>query len=82
MRRAWRWYWRTLGGYWHQMDRRARSRFVGMMVGTLAFYVALAAVVALVPSARAPVLLGVLVLLPAQSIVTAVMRARRGRRKH
>jgi hypothetical protein len=81
MRRAWRWYWRTLGGYWHQMDRRTRSRFVGMMVGTLAFYMALAVVILLVPSARVPVLLGVLIILPGQSIVTALMRARRGRHK-
>jgi hypothetical protein len=52
-----------------------------MMIGTSAFYMALAAVIVLVPSARVPVLLGVLIPLPGQSIVTAVMRARRGHRK-
>jgi hypothetical protein len=63
------------------MDRRTRSRFVGMMVGTLVFYMALAVAIWLVPGARVPVLLGVLVLLPGQSIATALMRARRGRHK-
>ncbi|MHB8492217.1 MAG: hypothetical protein ACYDA6_08425 [Solirubrobacteraceae bacterium] len=48
-----------------------------MLLGSVAFYTGLAIVIARVPSARVPALLAVVILFPGQSIVMALIRARR-----
>jgi hypothetical protein len=61
------------------MDRRQRHRVVSVLGASIPFYAGLIAVIAFAPSARVPVLLAVIVVLPLQSIVTAVVRFRRRR---
>lgn len=79
MRRAWQWYWGMISEGWVRKDRRQRQTIVWVLFASVAFYSALTAVIAFVPSARVPVLLGLVILLPLESIVTGVIRSRKGR---
>lgn len=81
MAKAWHWYWSTIRQGWMRRDKRHRRIMGGVLLASAAFYGALLTVIIFAPGARVPVLLGVIILLPLQSIIAAVVRSRgkRGR---
>jgi hypothetical protein len=79
MRRAWRWYWRTIGEGWARKDKRQRQIMVWVLLASAAFYSGLTVVIAFVPSVRVPVLFGLVIFLPLESIVAGVIRSRKRR---
>jgi hypothetical protein len=81
VRRAWRWYWRTLKTSWGKMSPSQRRRFVFAIGLSLVLPTGVVVAVALAPHARSAIILGFVACWLLANVVLTVIRVRRSRRR-
>jgi uncharacterized membrane protein YfcA len=79
MRRAWRWYRRTVSEGWRRKTVRQRRQTSVILAVSIAFWLG-TVVILQAPNVRAPVLIGVLLLFGGGDMLYAIKKARRKRR--